>query len=207
VKTFDTAYAALLPAQRRIWPELRPIRDAGFILYGGTAIALRLNHRRSEDFDFFHSQPVELEQLRSILLRIARPTTLRQDAVNTFSVLSKSGAKMSFFGGINMGQIEEPELTSDGTLLVASLTDLLAIKLKVILQRIKVHDYQDVAAMIRSGVQLHDGLIAAEQLYQPTFSPIDALRALVYFKGELLRLPLADRLTLAKATGAIGSVL
>jgi hypothetical protein len=33
----------VLPAeQRRLWPELRPARDFGYVLYGGTAIALRL---------------------------------------------------------------------------------------------------------------------------------------------------------------------
>jgi hypothetical protein len=33
---------ALPDAQQRLWPELRPARDLGFVLYGGTAIALRL---------------------------------------------------------------------------------------------------------------------------------------------------------------------
>ena len=49
----------LPPAQRRLGPELRPITDHGFVLYGGTAIALRLGHRTSVDFDFFSDLPLD----------------------------------------------------------------------------------------------------------------------------------------------------
>jgi hypothetical protein len=42
--------------QRRLWGELRDTPQA-FVLYGGTALALRLGHRQSEDFDFFSNQP------------------------------------------------------------------------------------------------------------------------------------------------------
>ena len=49
---------ALPPPQRRLWPELRATPHH-FVLYGGTAIALRLAHRESEDFDFFSSEPLD----------------------------------------------------------------------------------------------------------------------------------------------------
>lgn len=39
-------------AQRRLWEELGGA-PRGFVLYGGTALALRFEHRSSEDFDFF----------------------------------------------------------------------------------------------------------------------------------------------------------
>lgn len=39
-------------------------------------------------------------------------------------------------------------------LLVASAEDLLATKLKVIMQRIETKDYQDVAALIKTGNSL-----------------------------------------------------
>lgn len=50
----------ILPsAQQRLWPELRPAAELGFALYGGTAIALRLGHRHSVDFDFFSEKPLD----------------------------------------------------------------------------------------------------------------------------------------------------
>ncbi|WP_409191675.1 nucleotidyl transferase AbiEii/AbiGii toxin family protein [Bradyrhizobium sp. RDM4] len=47
---------SILPAaQREIWPFLAPSADLQFVLYGGIAVALRLGHRESLDFDFFCS--------------------------------------------------------------------------------------------------------------------------------------------------------
>ena len=37
-------------AQRVLWPSLAQLSDT-FVLYGGTALALRLGHRASVDFD------------------------------------------------------------------------------------------------------------------------------------------------------------
>ncbi len=43
----------ILPeAQKALWPALQRMPE-GFVLHGGTAIALRLGHRQSEDFDYF----------------------------------------------------------------------------------------------------------------------------------------------------------
>jgi hypothetical protein len=51
----------ILPAsQRALWRELAEI-PPDFVLYGGTALALRLGHRQSEDFDFFSSQSFRAE--------------------------------------------------------------------------------------------------------------------------------------------------
>ena len=47
------------------------------------------------------------------------------------------------------GRVGTPEVTVDSTLQVASLDDLMATKLKVILQRAEAKDYRDLAAMIQ----------------------------------------------------------
>jgi len=82
-----------------------------------------------------------------------------------------------------MGRAGVPELTPGSTVEVASPLDLLATKLKVMQQRIEVKDYWDVAALLRSGVQLEMGLAAARAMYYPTFEPSEAARALTYFEG------------------------
>lgn len=33
--------------QKKLWPQLAAARDLGFVLYGGTAVALQLGHRVS----------------------------------------------------------------------------------------------------------------------------------------------------------------
>ena len=82
-------------------------------------------------------------------------------------------------GSVAIGRIEEPLLTSDGTLLVASLLDLLATKLKAILDRAEAKDYRDIAAMLSADVSLETGLGAFSAMYGR--DPALPLRALGYF--------------------------
>lgn len=58
----------ILPlAQRQLWQQLRGALGLGFVLYGGTAIALRLGHRQSVDFDFFCKAPLNHDAIRAAL--------------------------------------------------------------------------------------------------------------------------------------------
>lgn len=201
--TFTPLLEILPAAQRQLWSELRRVQTLGFVLYGGTAIALRLGHRQSVDFDFFSSRPLDRVALRQALPFLQK-SEVRQDSRNTFEVATASGVKVSFFGGLDFGRVDRPEQTHDGVLSVASLTDLMATKLKVILQRSEAKDYQDIAAMVRAGVRVERGLAAAEQMFKPTFAPAESLKALVYFEGgDMRRVPTADRETLIAATRSV----
>lgn len=201
--TFEPRLDILPAAQRELWPELKPVQQQGFVLYGGTAIALRLGHRQSVDFDFFSSRPVDQAKLRAAL-PFLRQTTVRQDQPNTFEVATKTGVKVSFFGGLDFGRVGEPQRTTDGVLRAASMADLMATKLKVILQRSEAKDYQDIAAMVRAGIRLDTGLAAAEKIFQPTFAPSESLKALVYFEGgDMKRLSMADRAMLIEAARGV----
>ncbi|MGH8122289.1 MAG: nucleotidyl transferase AbiEii/AbiGii toxin family protein, partial [Rudaea sp.] len=112
-----------------------------------------------------------------------------QEQPNSLSVLVPCGdahreqVKVSFFGAIGFGRVGEPELTEDGALLAASLDDLMATKVKVVLQRVEAKDYRDVAAMVTAGISLAKGLSSARQLYGRAFQPSESLKALVYFEG------------------------
>jgi hypothetical protein len=179
----------ILPvAQQRLWPELRSSMDLGLVLYGGTAIALRLGHRQSVDFDFFTDKPLDKSVLQSAFPFLQRSTVL-QDEPNTYTVLVPCGTtqeehvKVSFFGTIGFGRIGDPETTEDGMLQVATLDDLMATKVKVILQRIEAKDYRDIAAMVEAGVSLSKGLSAARAMYGRSFQPSESLKAMVYFEG------------------------
>ena len=57
----------ILPAsQRWLWPSLAGLAGHGFVLHGGTAIALRLGHRESVDFDFFSGGALPRARLSSV---------------------------------------------------------------------------------------------------------------------------------------------
>jgi hypothetical protein len=178
----------LPPAQRLVWPDLADAHRLGFVLYGGTAIALRLGHRSSVDFDFFGADPLHKNLLQEAFPFLSTATAI-QDEPNTYTVLVSCDlpdprhVKVSFFGGIRFGRVGEPSWTEDGVLQVASLEDLMATKLKVLLQRIEAKDYLDIAAMLNAGTSLGKGLASAKRLYGNTFQPSESLKALVYFEG------------------------
>lgn len=188
-RSFLPLMTILPEAQKLLWPALKPTRSLGFVLYGGTAIALRLGHRLSIDFDFFNDKPLDKEKIRTTFSFMSQATVL-QDETETLTVLVKdidatqaSHVKVSFFGHLKFGRVAEPELTADGVLEIASLEDLMAHKLKVILQRVESKDYLDIAALLEAGVNLEKGLSAAKALFGSVFQPSESLKALTYFEG------------------------
>lgn len=180
----------ILPlSQQRVWPSLTPVGKARFVLYGGTAVALRLGHRQSIDFDFFSNQPLDKSRIYK-MLPILVDATVIQDTTDSLGLIVPVDVsavteyvKLSFFGNIDNGRVSEPEMTADGVMVVASLPDMMAHKLKVILQRIQAKDYRDIAAMLKYGMRLDEGMAGACALFGKTFQPSESLKALIYFEG------------------------
>ena len=197
---FDPKFDVLPAAQQQIWNALAAAPRLGFVLYGGTAIALHLGHRRSIDFDFFRSEPLDKNQLRANF-EFVKGAAVLQDTPDSQIVLAETPAgpvKISFFGSISFGRVRDPLQTRDGVLLVASLDDLMATKLKATLDRAEAKDYRDIAAMISAGVSLSIGLSAFRQMFNG--EPAQILRAIGYFKdGDLNTLGHADQQLLRSA--------
>ena len=209
IRTFTPCLEILPTAQRQIWPALRPAPQMGFVLYGGTAIALRLGHRSSVDFDFFTDQPLNKHALYAAFPFLHQSVIL-QDEPDAFTSLVSPNippdqqVKISFFGSLSFGRVGEPESTDDGIVQVAALDDLMATKVKVILQRIEAKDYQDIVAMIRAGISISQGLAGARALYGQAFQPSESLKALVYFEGgDLQRLTSEERTLLIEAASSV----
>lgn len=204
MRTFSPHLEILPPAQQAFWPALQPLAALGFVLYGGTAIALRLSHRTSVDFDFFSAGPLDRATLFHACPLLTQGTVL-QDTPDTLTITVPHAATgtfvtLSFFADIAFGRVGTPEWTADQVVIVASLLDLLATKLKVLLQRVAAKDYQDVAAMLEAGLTLAEGLAAAQLLFGGLFPVSESLRSLVYFEGgDLATLPLEVKRTLIAA--------
>lgn len=206
---FTPRMEILPPAQQRLWPALRPAAQLGFALYGGTAIALRLGHRASVDFDFFTEKPLDRGALDEAFPFMGQALVL-QDEPNALSVLVADASdadqqvKLSFFGTIGFGRVGAPDSTEDGVLQVASLDDLMATKVKVVLQRVEAKDYRDIAAMVSAGVSLAKGLATARAMFGPRFQPNESLKAITYFKGgDLHTLRDSEKACLVNATSVI----
>jgi hypothetical protein len=207
-----TPHLEILPErQQRLWPSLAGLAAVGFVLYGGTAIALRYGHRVSVDFDFFSDRPLDRQRLSRALPWMNTALAL-QDQPETLTLLTsgdqvQTGVKVSFFGGLTIGRVAEPDYTLDRVALVASPPDLLATKLKVLLQRAERKDYLDVATLLDSGLALSDGLAAAQALYGSGFPVLECLKALVYFAdGDLAELGSSERRRLEQAVLAVDGI-
>ncbi|MBI4324556.1 MAG: nucleotidyl transferase AbiEii/AbiGii toxin family protein [Chloroflexi bacterium] len=190
MKTFAPRLDILPPAQRSLWPDLADV-PTRFVLYGGTAIALRLGHRQSLDFDFFSSEPFDPDQLFEAFPELRRGRRL-QSKTNTLTVELERGQAvgLSFFGGLTLGRVGAPEQASGPQVTVASLLDLAALKVAVIQERALCKDYWDVAALLQAGIKLPEALGAAGALYGRMFNPMITLKALNYFAdGDLPKLP------------------
>lgn len=173
-------------AQRRLWTDLRDTpRD--FVLYGGTALALRLGHRTSEDFDFFSNRPF-LPDLLLKTIGFMKDAEVRQLEENTLTaIVERAGpVKVSFFGGLKLNRVHDPDVMPDNGIKVASLLDIAATKLATIQQRAQARDYEDILALTSAGITLSEMLAAAEAVYGLTFNGSLSLKALTFFAdGDL----------------------
>jgi hypothetical protein len=194
----------LPPAQRRLWLELADTPPE-FTLYGGTAIALRLGHRPSIDFDWFTPQsftPNDLLERVSYL----KGASMQQSSPNTLTVTVDRGGpvQVSFFGGLDLGQVAPADIAAGPEIKVGSLVDLAGFKVAVVTQRAELRDYIDVHALLTvANISLAEMLAAASIIYGDQFSPLLSLKALAYHDDAALRaLPADVRRDLTAAVAA-----
>ena len=106
---FQPRIDILPPPQLTLWSELAATPDH-FTLYGGTALALRLGHRSSVDFDFFSNQSFDPDHLARAVRYLAGAEPVQVDR-NTLTCRVERGGPVlvSFFGDLNLGQIAPRE--------------------------------------------------------------------------------------------------
>jgi Nucleotidyl transferase AbiEii toxin, Type IV TA system len=93
--------------------------------------------------------------------------------------------KVSFFGGLKLNRVHDPDVTPDNRIQVASLLDVAASKLSTIQQPAQARDYEDLAAIVGAGITLAECLGAANA-YGKEFNGALSLKALTYFEdGDL----------------------
>ncbi len=170
--------SVLTDAQTRVLRAVGSLaRRAGFYLAGGTAVALRFGHRRSEDFDWFAPALPRPDALLSDLQAQGLP--LQETQIEAGTVISRiEGVKISFF------EYRYPLLDSLDPWLeyetdVASVRDLGGMKLLAIAQRGSRKDFIDVYELLQNGVALRQMLEDFREKFKA--DPISALRGLTYF--------------------------
>ena len=159
------SYAAVIgPSLRAVWPLVASaVEKIDGSLVGGTALTVHLRHRQSYDLDYMAGEPFSGIELFSELQSAAGDATLSQAGQDRMHAVIDGVAVEVFtapFRGDNPGyvrQLQPPRILHG--MRVASLPDLLAMKLDLIMYRPKLRDYIDLAAIDNSGLlRLEDGL-------------------------------------------------
>ena len=185
---FDPKLDILPAAQRRLWDELGDTPPE-FVLYGGTALALRLGHRKSVDFDFFCARPFDPGELLERISYLKNAKIVQNEA-NTLSVTvqRRGPVKLSFFGVPRLRRVGEIAKAPVTRIKIASLLDLAGTKAAVVQRRAEAKDYIDIAAILSEGsVDLSFALAGALAIYGPQFNPQSTLKALVFFEEGNLK--------------------
>lgn len=132
-------------------------------LCGGTAQAIQMFHRKSEDLDFeligIRKERPNLD-ISGILNEISQmfPNTKRNIMANDhFEIYLENNVKLSFFRPNNNVPYINPGLTY-GNIKTVSLQDLLGMKLYTITQRNTFRDYYDIYALLKDGYSLAEGI-------------------------------------------------
>ena len=178
---------------REIWPILgwATQRIEGCLM-GGTALTIHLRHRVSHDLDYMTAGTFSGDRLAKKFEEAVGAIDLYRSGTDQMHA-RVLGVQMQVFRtphrGSNPGHVKplQKPLKIDG-LRVASLADLLASKLDVIMYRPKLRDYIDLSAIDAiSPYSLEDGLAFHFQRYGIAPSSDDATRIIQLLEdpGEL----------------------
>lgn len=149
-----------------------------FYLGGGTAVALYLGHRQSEDLDFFSAKDFSTLSLRQ---KLAQQGEFILDE-------ERPGTLHGSFHGVKISLLEYPypllnSLQSFQGTPVASLEDLAAMKLDAIASRGKKRDFIDLYALIQEKFSLKEVLDLYKKKYSSLkVNPMHVLKGLTYFE-------------------------
>ena len=184
----------------RTWEIIAPLVPAGAYLAGGTAIAVHIRHRVSRDLDFFyHGSVVDLNRVEQELERAGTFAVSRRAPGTLNGVFSTT--RLQFLHADEGGRqhlLETPEKVEG--IAVAGLSDLMAMKLNVIVQRGELRDYFDLMAIEQhAGPTAEEGIGLYLARYRPTDPDVQVsaiIRALGYLgdidEDEHLPVPKAE---------------
>lgn len=141
-----------------------------YILCGGTALAIQIGHRKSEDLDFMMWRISKTEKPEVNWNAIERELKEKIGEIENFNMLGfdqvefvVKGVKFSFFVSDNLSPVTAPTEYL-GNIRLADIESIMAMKMEVMLRRMKFRDYYDIYCMLQEGYSIHDGIEKALSL-------------------------------------------
>jgi len=138
-----------------------------YILGGGTALAMQIGHRKSEDLDFMMWRKSKKEKPEVDWTAIEKELIEKIGEVESFNMLGfdqvefvVAGVKFSFYVSNNYCPVSEP-VPYLGNIRLADIYSIMAMKMEVMLRRMKMRDYYDIYAILKEGYDISKGIDAA----------------------------------------------
>ena len=141
-----------------------------YILCGGTALAMQIGHRKSEDLDFMMWRISKTEKPEVNWNLIEKELKEKIGEIENFNMLGfdqvefvVKGVKFSFFVSNNLSPVTKP-IDYLGNIRLADIESIMAMKMEVMLRRMKFRDYYDIYCMLQEGYSIHNGIEKALNL-------------------------------------------
>ncbi|WP_298648631.1 nucleotidyl transferase AbiEii/AbiGii toxin family protein [uncultured Proteiniphilum sp.] len=135
-----------------------------YILCGGTALAMQLGHRKSEDLDFMMWRKSKSEKPEVDWPTIEKELKEKIGEIENFNMLGfdqvefvVASIKLSFYVSENYCPVSEP-VPYLGNIRLADIYSIMAMKMEVMLRRMKIRDYYDIYAILREGYDISRGI-------------------------------------------------
>lgn len=141
-----------------------------YILCGGTALAIQIGHRKSEDLDFMMWRKSKTEKPEVNWNAIEQELIEKVGEIENFNMLGfdqveflVKGVKISFFVSDNFSPVTSP-VEYLGNIRLADIESIMAMKMEVMLRRMKFRDYYDIYCILLEGYSIHNGIEKALSL-------------------------------------------
>ena len=136
---------------RQVWKAMTPLPN-DLRLYGGTALALYLNHRASVDFDFATPGMVDLDIVEEPGVKRWIGRAQVSGGPGMVDAYIKGATRTITVTFLECGYFipmprHNPVLAANGVM-VADPRDIIAAKYRAIIERGAIYDYQDAAAFV-----------------------------------------------------------
>ncbi|MFV0553595.1 MAG: nucleotidyl transferase AbiEii/AbiGii toxin family protein [Mangrovibacterium sp.] len=135
-----------------------------YILCGGTALAMQLGHRKSEDLDFMMWRKSKTEKPQVDWAVIEKELKEKIGEIENFNMLGfdqveflVAGVKFSFYVSDNYSPSINP-VSYLGNIHLADIYSIMAMKMEVMLRRMKMRDYYDIYAILKEGYDISKGI-------------------------------------------------
>ncbi len=137
-----------------------------YVLVGGTALSLQINHRKSEDLDFMKWRTSKTEKMEVEWFKIEKELSeigniTSRNLLDIYLVdFVVDDVKLSFYANSNYSPITKA-INYQNNIKLADINAIMAMKMEVLMRRSAFRDYYDIYAMLKNGVDIHTSIVSA----------------------------------------------